>query len=61
MALFAIGSLYTMVAENDPIYIEGTVPYLGSKVNVKWGPFIAILICIVATHGVVFALTYWLA
>ena len=50
-----------MVNKNPPIYINGTVPYLGSRLSVQWGPFVAILVCIVATHFVVFALTYILA
>ena len=60
MAQFAIGSLVEMVKSNPSLQINGTVPYLGSRVSVQRGPFIAILVCIVATHFVVFALTYLL-
>ena len=60
IAEFAMGSLITMIDRNRKMIINGTVPHLGSRLNVHWGPFVAILVCIVATHFVVFALTYWL-
>lgn len=60
IAEFAIGSLATMVNRNPPIYINGTVPHLGSRLSISSVAFGAILGCIVAVHGVVFALTYWL-
>lgn len=50
-----------MIAQNKPIYIDGTVPYLGSRLQVDWKAFSAILICIVATHTAVFGLTYFVA
>ena len=58
MAEFAIGSLSTMVTKNPPMLINGTVPYLGSRLLVGWKALEAILACIVATHFAVFALTY---
>jgi len=60
-AEFAIGSLATMVSRNPPIYINGTVPHLGSRLSISPVAFGAILGCIVVVHGVVFVLTYWLS
>ena len=60
IAEFAIRSLATMVARNPPLYIEGTVPHLGSRLSVNSVAFGVILGCIVVVHGIVFALTYWL-
>ena len=58
MAEFAIGSLSTMVSKNPPIIIDGTVPFLGSRVSVRWGSLNALLAVIVVTHFAVFALTF---
>lgn len=60
IARFTIGSLSELVRQNPQILINGTVPHLGSRVKIQKGPFVAIMVCIVATHFVVFALTYWL-
>jgi len=54
-----MSSIVTMIHRNKPTYIEGTLPHLGSRLNVKWKAFIAILICIVATHFTIFTLTYF--
>lgn len=56
-----MGSLSAMIANNPKIQLNGTVPYLGSRLKVQKSAFAAILICIVATHLTVFALTYMLA
>lgn len=61
IAEFAIGSLATMVSRNPRIYIDGKVPNLGSKLSINAVGFGALLACIVAVHGVVFGLTYWLS
>lgn len=49
-----------MVARNPPIYMEGTVPHLGSRLRIDIVPFGALLSCIVVVHGMVFTLTYCL-
>lgn len=61
IAEFAIGSLATLVSRNPPIYINGMVPYLGSRLSISPVAFGALLACIVVVHGVVFGLTYWLS
>ncbi len=61
IAEFAIGSLAMLVSSNPPIYINGTVPYLGSRLSINPVAFGALLASIVAVHGVVFGLTYWLS
>lgn len=61
VAEFAIGSLATMVSRNRRISINGKVPHLGSKLSMNPVGFGALLACIVAVHGVVFSLTYWLS
>ncbi|KAG8531175.1 uncharacterized protein KY384_004533 [Bacidia gigantensis] len=58
MAQSAIGAISTMVDLNPQIRIAGTVPYLGSRVIVKWKYFEALMACIVAAHSVVVALNY---
>lgn len=50
-----------MVSRNRRIYIDGKVPHLGSKLSLNPVGFSALLACIVAVHGVVFGLTYWLS
>ena len=61
MAKFAMGSLSTMVSRNPKILIDGTVPYLGSRLSIAWGSFSALLACIVAIHLAVFGVTYLVA
>ncbi|KAL9009880.1 MAG: hypothetical protein Q9173_005127 [Seirophora scorigena] len=58
---FAMGSLTGMIANNPKIPLEGTVPYLGSRLVVQKGPFTAILVCLVSTHFTVYGLTFILA
>lgn len=50
MAKFALHSLATMVLRNQGIRIPGSVPYLGSRLNVYWRYFIPLLSCIVGVH-----------
>lgn len=50
MAKFALHSLATMVHRNQVIRIPGSVPYLGSRLNVYWQYFIPLLSCIVGVH-----------
>lgn len=56
-----MGSLTGIIDKNPKILLNGTVPYLGSRLKVQTGPFTAILVCLVATHFTVFSLTYVLA
>lgn len=61
MAEFAIGSLTTMISKNPQIEINGKIPFLGSRVSVRWASFSALLTFIVVAHFVVFALTFLVA
>lgn len=56
-----MGSLAGMVANNPKILLDGTVPYLGSRLVVQASILTPILVCIVAIHFTVFTLTYVLA
>ncbi|KAI4182460.1 MAG: hypothetical protein LQ348_004848 [Seirophora lacunosa] len=58
---FAMGSLAGMIANNPKTPLDGTVPYLGSRLVVEKGPFTAILVCLVSTHFTVYGLTFMLA
>lgn len=57
MALFAIQSLAVMALRNPQIHINGSVPYLGSRLVVYHWRFIALLSCIISVHFALFALT----
>lgn len=62
IAEFALGSLAEMVDQNyspKAVYIDGTVPYLGSEISVRWGLFETLLASIVAAHTIVILLNYW--
>lgn len=62
VALFAMGSLAGMVKFNNPnMLLNGTVPYLGSRVHVYQPALAIILICLIATQSTVFVLTYMIA
>ncbi|KAL8987551.1 MAG: hypothetical protein Q9177_003249 [Variospora cf. flavescens] len=61
IAHFTMGSLMGIIDNNPKVLLDGTVPYLGSRLQVQTGPFTAILVCLVATHFTVFSLTYVLA
>lgn len=56
-----MGSLAGMIANNPKTPLDGTVPYLGSRLVVEKGPFTAILVCLVSTHFTVYGLTFMLA
>ena len=58
MAEAALGSLATMVYKNPRINITGTVPYLGSKLNVRVKYFYSLLIVILVVHTIVFVSAY---
>lgn len=61
MAKFALHSLATMVLRNPPIRIRGSVPYLGSRLNVYWQYFIPLLSCIVGVHFSLFIVAaFWI-
>ena len=53
-----MGSLAEMVIANPKTLLDGTVPYLGSRVSVDTPTFIAIVSCLVGTHLTVFVLAY---
>ncbi|KAL8829650.1 MAG: hypothetical protein Q9191_001901 [Dirinaria sp. TL-2023a] len=55
MAEFAIGSISTLVTRNPQIAMQGTVPYLGSRIRVLWGYAIPLLVSIAGVHLVLFA------
>ena len=57
MAEHAIVSLAEMVARNPPISTNGTVPYLGTELSVRWKYFEALMASIVAVNFLVIALS----
>ena len=59
IAEHAIVSLVQMVARNQAIHIPGTLPQLGTKLNVKWFYFGPLLGGVVAVDFLVVALSYW--
>lgn len=59
MAEFAIGSLSTMASKNPRIRIDGTVPHLGSRLDVRWPYVIALLTGIAGVHLVLFLLAIY--
>jgi hypothetical protein len=50
MAEFAIGSLSTLATKNPRIDIQGTVPYLGSPINISWPYAITLFASIAGVH-----------
>lgn len=46
-----------MAQQNSPVYIKGSVPYLGSRLVVYHWRFIALLSCIIGVHFALFAVT----
>ena len=50
-----------MVSRNPSILIDGTVPYLGSRLSIAWGSFSTLLVLIVVIHFAVFGVTYLVA
>lgn len=56
MAEFAIGSISTMATRNPQIQVNGSVPYLGSHVEVKWYYLIPLVAGISGTHLALFLL-----
>lgn len=56
MAEFAIGSISTMATRNPQISVNGSVPHLGSHVEVKWYYLIPLVAGISGAHLAVFML-----
>lgn len=56
MAEFAIGSISTMARTNRQIQVHGSVPCLGSHLEVKWYYLVPLLAGITGTHFVLFLL-----
>ncbi|KAL9012827.1 MAG: hypothetical protein Q9173_002436 [Seirophora scorigena] len=54
MAKFAIGSIAQMAAANPPIQVSGSVPKLGSHLEIRWGYAAALFAGIIVTHLVLF-------
>lgn len=62
IASFAMQSLYSMVRLNPDISIAGTVPHLGSRLEVDDTPALtAILVSIVVTHLIISIVTFMVA
>lgn len=59
MAEFAIGSLSTLAKQNPRVQLQGTVPYLGTKLEVFWIYASALLIGIAAVHFILFLLVVY--
>ena len=57
IAEHAIVSLAQMVERNPQILTPGLVPYLGSKLSVRWKYFEALLACIFAMDTLLLALS----
>lgn len=57
IAEHAIVSLAQMVERNPRILTPGLVPYLGSKLSVRWKYFIALLACMLAIDTLLLALS----
>lgn len=57
IAEHAIVSLAQMVERNRPIHLPGLVPYLGSKLSVRWKYFIALLSCLFAVDTLLILLS----
>lgn len=54
MARFAIGSIAQMAAANPLIEVPGSVPNLGSHLEIRWGYVAALFASIIVTHLVLF-------
>ncbi|KAL8923166.1 MAG: hypothetical protein Q9208_004729 [Pyrenodesmia sp. 3 TL-2023] len=54
MARFAIGSIAEMAAANSRIQVQGSVPHLGSHLEIHWGYVLALFMGIITTHLVLF-------
>lgn len=61
IASFAMQSLYSMVRLNPNMSIAGTVPHLGSRLNVDEPALTAILVSIVVAHLIISILTFMVA
>ena len=59
MAEFAIGSISTMAYRNPAIPVNSLVPYLGSRVEVKWYYLIPLLAGISGAHLALFLLNIY--
>ena len=59
MAEFALGSLSTLFNTAPQIQIPGTVPYLGSRLQVFWPYAISLLIAIASAHLVIAFSVIW--
>lgn len=59
IAEHAIISLKVMVARNLQIEMNGTVPYLGTRLSVKWKFLLPLLMCMIAVDGVVIGLALY--
>lgn len=57
MARFAIGSLANMAALNPRIQVSGTVPYLGSHLEIRWEYVGGLFGGIILTHLALFLST----
>ena len=57
IAEHAIVSLAQMVERNPQILTPGLVPYLGSKLSVRWKYFVALLACMFAVDTLLLALS----
>lgn len=55
MAEFALGSIATMATNNLSIQISGTLPTLGSRLEVTWAYAIALLVIIAGVHSALLA------
>ena len=58
MAEFALGSIATLGSNNPPATIHGSLPRLGSHVDVNWAFAIALLVCIAGVHTVLSLLAF---
>lgn len=54
MAEFAIGSIANLARKNIMLQMQGTVPYLGSRIGVSWGIAIPLLVGIAGVHFFLF-------
>ena len=54
MAEFAIGSIANLAKKSIQIQMQGTVPYLGSRIGVSWDIAIPLLVGIAGVHFLLF-------
>ena len=59
MAEFAIGSISTLAKQNPRTQLQGTVPYLGTQLEVFWRYTSALLIGITGVHFVLFVVVIY--